>query len=904
MVGAGPSCELGYPSWGKLADEIFKKVLEIKSDIDTETYEKYIIQKQYPELFRQAELDFGSRSELVKQISEVLTIPTSKVNPNSIYSILTKWPFSCYLTTNFDDELKRHLDNMGVSYKVMNNSPDEMSLIRADATNMIVKIHSSLRDPEHAVITSIDYDGLITKPEYNYFREKVKNLFVNFDILIIGHSFHDPDIQLLLRIAKNDISVLHPVFMILNNCTEGEKRDLREQYSIQVTSYTDSDNSHSQLKQILKSCDRFIAPRNRKVNSSFTETENQAVLAASLLIYRNLQQLKADGSGYIAPIVLSELVHQKNPLSIDQIRTLPNIVKLLKTPDIYTLLEDAIQLLTSEDLVVFKGSGYIITNTGKTRVKSVNTERIVEEDQAFGQFFLNMKNFSSKISDDIKESSVSKLKAAFVACFAERGLAMASRSMSGDQIHSDDLPDIFEAFSSASTDYSDFEIRAAFLDSAGLFLMEPNEPQKKYLANISQGFFLYHMVGLDPKCTRLRQNLFSNTHWFVDSSIFLPLLAIGCSNHKYAFDFFNRLEKLNASLFTTDLLLIEAKNHLEWAIKFIEENPINSQNFLAAATCQDDFKQNLFIDGFINLAAEGRVSKFQDYLKKVYENKEKSEFIKNVCSKFRISVLDLSECDGFEEQDIKYLEAKKDEIEKKRRGRGTYKGSGQVKAEAEILQIIDGLRSEKYKIPTFKNTSNKVYFISQSRVLDEIVENNPIITWTPEAVYRYANSISGDSINPDYLYQCMLSEYFYSGISIVDKAKYSHFFGTAISQAKISFNEQIQEYLQSTEQSSRINELNEEFDKTPDLEKPFFVSKMGWEIARVNKDKAEAVTKDANQKVKEAEKAVKIAIKVAEQAKREKDKAESELRRLRNLQDPKHLKKRRKQAKNRARKKK
>jgi hypothetical protein len=90
--------------------------------------------------------------------------------------------------------------------------------------------------------------------------------------------------------------------------------------------------------------------------------------------------------------------------------------------------------------------------------------------------------------------------------------------------------------------------------------------------------------------------------------------------------------------------------------------------------------------------------------------------------------------------------------------------------------------------------------------------------------------------------------------------------------------------------------------KTPDLEKPFFVAQMGWRLADASKQREELSRKraiEAEARVKQLESEKDKAWKT-----REKRKQEQEAARLRNLQDPKHLRKRLKQAKKRRKKKK
>jgi len=95
-------------------------------------------------------------------------------------------------------------------------------------------------------------------------------------------------------------------------------------------------------------------------------------------------------------------------------------------------------------------------------------------------------------------------------------------------------------------------------------------------------------------------------------------------------------------------------------------------------------------------------------------------------------------------------------------------------------------------------------------------------------------------------------------------------------------------------------DIDDAFEQTPDLEKPFFVAQMGWRRAEEAQQKERSATQralEAETKIKQLESEKDKAWKT-----REKKKQEQASARLRNLQDPKHLRKRQRQAKKRKRK--
>ena len=226
-----------------------------------------------------------------------------------------------------------------------------------------------------------------------------------------------------------------------------------------------------------------------------------------------------------------------------------------------------------------------------------------------------------------------------------------------------------------------------------------------------------------------------------------------------------------------------------------------------------------------------------------------------------------------------------------------YRSDEQVEAEAEMLALIHGLRGGRY---TYGDTPlNRAYFISNSLVLDRISGEGYVITWTPEAVYRYLISLPGVQPQTELLHECMLHSYYESGITAINKEKYRKFFGSYIKASGLSLTREKNRYHAATEQAYRTNTCEEVFRVTPDLQKPLFVNKIGWRILEI----AERSAKEANVRAEVAEKELRMFREETKRGKRKSSKArEKQLdAEARNRLDPKHVRKRRQQKKNRDR---
>ena len=905
FIGSGPSTEVGYPTWKKLAEDTYTQLQMRGLVLDTDSYNTYLQNKHYPELFRLAERDAGGRDNLIGIISTLMNIPEGQ--KRGIYDFLVKWPFACYLTTNYDDELHRRLANNGHHYTVMQNTIDDFSTLRHDSSRKIIKLHGDLQHPDQLVLTSRDYQKFTSHDSGKYFRDKLRAIFETFDVVIIGYSLSDCDLALILETAQQSASPMHPVFMFLANVTLAQEKEYFEKYNIVINSYDLVEGRHNQLTRLLALIDKFISPRNQNPNSlAERPSADESAVAIALLIFRRLQNLQINNTTapaeYLGPLILSALVDMPQMgKSLDQILSREPLDIIAKdNPEVIReAAQMALLVLEKEGLVIHKNGLYSSTTIGLARFTEIVKLREIEEDQAYGQFAIRLKSLIPELTPNDEQQLMEKLKNTIVAVFRSRGLKLASGIFAGQSISPDDLSDIFRAVSDVASSIENFDLRASFIEAARDLIVQPTPEQKKYLASLSQGYFLYHITGLDPLCTKVRRELFHRTVWFIDSSVLLPLLAEGCHNHAYAFDLFERLRALNAIVYTTEMLADEVWQHLRWAISFVQSHQITSLEFMLAATVNGSYKQNLFLDGFVNLASEGRIVDFEEYLELICPNGCSSEIIKEKITTIGIRITRLSELSGFNQVDFGDLNEIAENVKNERLSRDTYRSELQVNAEAEVFKIIQGLRNKQYQLPDLLDFT-RCYFVSQSHILNAISETETVTTWTQEALYRYLTALPGEKTDPDLLQQCMINTYYSSGISFIDETRYLKYFGPAIDIARIKYEEEKEKYVETMEKI-HVRDIDDAFTKTPDLEKPYFVIQMAWQEAEKHERKAEEANRRASEAKLELQKlkAVKeITLKIKKE-RRELHEAQY----LKNLSDPKRQKQLRRRAKRRRKKK-
>ncbi len=389
LVGAGPSIEKGYPDWYELAQKTYEIVSAKGLVTNPGDYEKFLKERRYPELFRLAERELGGRGKLIEVIESILH-PASDYR-GRLYELLAKWPFACYLTTNYDDELYSYLRDRGIYFQVCNNQKSDFLLVRDNVSNLILKLHSDLKHPKDLILTSEDYSRYYFDSSKQYFRDELKSIFVKFNLLIIGLSLSDPGISYILKLAKEYANPEHPIFMLATGFTQAEESELFEQYSIVLINYNNEDGKHQELLKTLRVADKFIAPRSFHGQGieTITTPEEETSAAISLYLYTRLQD--AEGGSNLAPLILSVLqANREDGMTIDEIVSSPSMKAMGQARHIYDPhVKAAVEDLVNNGLAVINLDTLSITERGEEKVQESRIIRETERELAYGQFEFN-----------------------------------------------------------------------------------------------------------------------------------------------------------------------------------------------------------------------------------------------------------------------------------------------------------------------------------------------------------------------------------------------------------------------------------------------------------------------------------------------------------------------------------
>lgn len=253
-IGAGPSVELGLPTWRGLANAVLEECRR-KQQRNFPRIQRYYREGKYLEQFDEVALTYGT-GFLHEICRDKVADPGGE---GAIYAELSKLDFLSYFTTNYDDLLIRHLENSGKAVRVYSNSQEDLEAIDVDMTPSLVKLHGDFSDPDSVVLTRSDYQQRYLSGGQEGFQTFLRSHLARDRILFLGYSMSDPEILALQeRLAVNLRRTVAPI-ALLANASNVDVEDWKRRYNIDVVPYPTSGSDHSALVSMLKSVSTVLS---------------------------------------------------------------------------------------------------------------------------------------------------------------------------------------------------------------------------------------------------------------------------------------------------------------------------------------------------------------------------------------------------------------------------------------------------------------------------------------------------------------------------------------------------------------------------------------------------------------------------------------------------------------------
>ena len=147
IYGAGPSSEIGLPTWVQLstlvaeeaAEALGKSLPAINDDI-----KRGRIQKALGDMERLLDKEEIEGQKFIAKIVCNALVDTN--SEGELYKLMAKLPVNLYMTTNFDDVFERHLKNLSLIPAVYTNTRESMEEFNpASYDKNIFHVHGSIK---------------------------------------------------------------------------------------------------------------------------------------------------------------------------------------------------------------------------------------------------------------------------------------------------------------------------------------------------------------------------------------------------------------------------------------------------------------------------------------------------------------------------------------------------------------------------------------------------------------------------------------------------------------------------------------------------------------------------------------------------------------------------------------
>jgi hypothetical protein len=375
-----------------------------------------------------------------------------------------------------------------------------------------VKLHGDLDSPNDIVLTTSQYTAFETGGVRTYFRSKLTSIFQMVPVVVVGHSMSDRDLRLVLQFAKESASPDKPTYVIVADAFEPDITKFYREYNIHLLSYPNPDKTHANLLYLLKLIDRFVIPRTagQKPPLDFPDSK-EVETGVSLYVYSALGYGNESSllQRAIRPQVLANAPKAK-PLPISDIkaRLRPEALRTFDRLD--GEMAGAATALVSDGLIASSAQGIILSPAGIQRLDEIRKKREVDEDQFFGALRARLLSLGTLPEID---PLLTSFKNALLGVFRKRGLATAEMLFRANPYQPPDMPELFESLFPPAAHLQNYGLRTEYCNAVMDILTKPTTEQRRYLSNLAQGFFAYHMFGLDPTGQEARKRLIQDTLW-------------------------------------------------------------------------------------------------------------------------------------------------------------------------------------------------------------------------------------------------------------------------------------------------------------------------------------------------------------------------------------------------------
>ena len=876
ITGSGISADAGIPTWTALL-ELVADTLQAEERCDTAAARALASSGRLPDAF-QALADAASRSEIHDRVA---TIVNKASDPGRYHIQLADWPFCFYITTNYDhlleDASRGRLASVG-------NRGAELHKIGGGNAGFVWHLHGGCRlasAVSSLVVARGDYEDYY--PSSNAV-DKLKASATSHQCVFVGFGFQDDDLNYVLKaIGRLGNSGLPHFAFIAYSGSRPEMRDhqarLRADYNVEAIPYFVRDGDHSDLRRVLATYEPFIVRHSISLGRPPHTTPTYDAIATSLNVQAGLDIGILAQSGSLTTTLVGARV-------VAHIRAHPGGTEDELEPIYRSGAPSRDEVLDSVRRLRESGAATPPPHLDLTANHSKRT------DEAKAQLALTRQRFCQSLRarmsegnyalDQAAQSRVLDAGAAFVDRLCrERGLGVAQNLATSnvDQASRRTVALIRHLPDHLAECRTPPEAQA-LVHLVTDILTAPREAEATFLGLLCQAYFGQHLVGASDTLAQVDLSLIGESCYVLDSSVLVCLLASGGRVQKFANDLIVALVNCGAVLTTTELFLEETAEHARWAADFVKTYGEHSDHVIGALQSLGGYTSNEFLQAYFLSPRED--ASFESYMRGALNLPAggiTDRAVARRLSEMQIETVHFDQWRGFERSLQAKMKQVCAEIEARRVRRRTFKHGRQIRAEAEVALIVDGVRSGQLQPPG--GQAKDAYFVSNTRVVDELPDLDGRICLLPEGLAQWLWSAKSTSTDhAELVFQQLLWELAQGGIEFVDRGTLLQRFSGVVEAAEADLEMSIgsrREYLVEKYGA----EPAEAFREAEPLELP----RMAVEVRQEALARMEAKVADAREREREAGSLARLNVEERTElarlrAKTEKKRRKAEARRL------------------------
>ena len=810
FIGSGVSADAGLPSWAGLVSQTIAGLTHdhqqmVESD---NRFQKGKAGNDFAQCFQRMQ-DIVGREIIIDRVKRIMLDRPEQ--PGELTSLLVDWPAAGYLTTNYDDliesalEIKEHRGWIPVG-----NQPDEVRQASGDVRNIVWHIHGSAHLPDtksRLIIGSHDYDKLYL--ENSLLQQQLKSFLTQRRLVFVGFGLRDPEIMRLLKIAGRYTIPERPIYAFLgsNDASEddGELRELRDSYNIEVMQYRIINDDHGGLPDLLNDYSSMIVRRSVTYGNHPPHIPSYDADSTGLLIYNTL--ILQNGNGFqeeaLRPLlsarILSVAEHRMSvtlhDLCVDVGRITAAVSGEEQAADSHSTgeIESVIEELESRNLIATttEGDDTVIRLTAAGH--SFVAERAGVADRIRAQFRASLASRASEHTAGNANAAEEVAIAAglfFEDCIEKRSLGVAKvLNAPNTAAREFQMVALLRALPEFFPLLSDADSARALVKLVQGVLSSPSEAEAKHCGLLLQARLGVHLLGVDRNTLNSRVQALKDMAFVLDSTSLIPLLAVSGTGHRAAIELMDRIKRIGAKAITTNNLVIEAREHASYATRAVNEaGGAISPGVLNKLLGKDGVRTNVFLSGFADEFAKGSVTgmSFGLYMRQscgFRTNPATDDDCGRLIGTYDVPGMQLSAVPGFVQEDHAEVEELRTQIEERRRQGGSYRHDRQVLAEAEVVVLVQKLRDKQYIIDG--RPFEGAFFISNSRFIDRLNSVGLPITMRQNVLFQWLGTVLPfEESELPVLMDGLLWELSERGIDFVDRKKLMTAFSSTISAAK------------------------------------------------------------------------------------------------------------------------